>query len=165
MSDLYVETVPLEAIQRVFEVMNKAHWHQFQILTKRSKRLLEIADKLTWTPNIWQGVSVELEYWTSRVGDLVQTPAAVKWVSAEPLFGFVDLTKWLDRIDWVVVGGESGANYRKMDLYWARALHNQCVSRKVPFFYKQSSGPFSGMNPTLDGRKWQQYPDAWSQGG
>jgi protein gp37 len=138
--------------------MNRAHWHSFQILTKRSKRLLEIADKLTWTPNIWQGVSVEFEYWTSRVADLVKTPAAVKWVSVEPLLGPVDLTPWLDRIDWVVVGGASGAGYRKMDLQWARAIRNQCVSRKVAFFYKQGNGFFSGTNATLDGRRWRQYP-------
>jgi protein gp37 len=158
MSDLYLEDVPLANIQRVFEMMNKADWHQFQVLTKRSKRLLEIADKLTWTANIWQGVSVENQHWTSRVEDLVKVPAKIKFVSAEPLLGPVDLTPWLDRIQWVICGGESGPGYRKMNLQWARAIRNQCISHKVAFLYKQSSGPYSGLNPLLDGRRWRQFP-------
>ena len=158
MSDLYLEDVPLSAIQRVFEVMNYATWHTFQILTKRSKRFLEIADKLEWAPHIWQGVSVENQRFTSRIDDLLETPAKIKFLSCEPLLSSLDLTPWLPHLDWVIVGGESGAKFRKMDPSWARAIRDQCVSAGVPFFYKQSNGYRSGTNPTLDGAEWQQFP-------
>jgi protein gp37 len=158
MSDLYLEDVPLESIRRVFDIMNRATWHTFQILTKRSQRLLQMADKVSWTPNIWQGVSVENQRWTSRIDDLVLIPAWIKFVSAEPLLGPVDLTPWLDRIDWVIVGGESGPKFRKMDVSWARAIRDRCLSAGVPFFYKQSNGYRSGTGPTLDGAVWRQFP-------
>jgi protein gp37 len=93
MSDLYLEDVPVDAIKRVFDVMNRASWHRFQILTKRSQRLLEINDNVEWTPNIWQAVSVENQRWTSRIEDLIQTPAKVKFLSCEPLLGPLDLSK------------------------------------------------------------------------
>src|SRR5262245_17748715 len=131
MSDLYFEEVSDDDIKRVFEVMNRASWHQFQILAKRSQRMLEIADKVAWTPNIWQGVSVENQRWTSRIDDLVKMPARVKFVSAEPLLGAVDLSSWLDRIQWVIVGGESGSKRRRMDLNWARSIRDQCLGAKV----------------------------------
>ena len=158
MSDLYLEDVPLEAIQRVFEVMNRTTLHKFQILTKRSKRLLEIADKVIWTPNIWQGVSVENQHWTFRIDDLLATPAKVKWLSCEPLLSPLDLTKWLPSLDWVVVGGESGPKFRKMDVSWARSIKDQCLSAGVRFFYKQSSGYRSGADPMLDGKTWHEWP-------
>jgi protein gp37 len=112
MSDLYLEEVSDEDIKRVFDVMNRASWHTFQILTKRSARLLEVSDKVTWTPNIWQGVSVENQRWTTRLDDLIRVPASLKFVSAEPLLGAVDLSRWLDRIDWVIVGGPPAATQK-----------------------------------------------------
>lgn len=159
MSDLYLEEASLDTIKRVFDVMNRASWHKFQILTKRSQRLRDISSKLTWTPNIWQGVSVENQHWTTRIDDLVKVPATVKFISAEPLLGSVDLTRWLDGVDWVIVGGESGPRFRKMDLSWAIAIRDQCLSAGVAFFYKQSSGLKSGANPTLDGVAWRQFPE------
>jgi protein gp37 len=167
MSDLYLESVPLSNIQRVFDLMNECHarglGHEFQILTKRSERLLEIAPYVTWTPNIWQGVSVENQRWTSRLNDLVQVPAAVRFVSAEPLLGPVGMTSWLDRLHWVIVGGESGPGYRPMDQAWARSLRDQCRDHKVAFFMKQDAAPRTEMRTYLveeDGRKFKymQFP-------
>jgi protein gp37 len=158
MSDLYFEEVSDDDIKRVFDVMNRANWHKFQVLTKRSKRLTEIADKVTFTQNIWQGVSVENQHWTTRIDDLIKVPASVKFISAEPLLGAVDLTRWLDRIDWVIVGAESGPKFRKMNLSWARSIRDQCLSARVRFFYKQSNGYRPGANPTLDGVAWREFP-------
>jgi len=158
MSDLYFEEVSDDDIKRVFEVMNRASWHQFQILTKRSQRLVEIANKVTWTPNIWQGVSVENQHWTKRIDDLVRVPARIKFVSAEPLLGPVDLSPWLDRIHWVIVGGESGPKFRKMDLNWARSIRDQCQRAGVAFHYKQGNGYRSGMATKLDGVEHRNLP-------
>lgn len=158
MSDLYFEEVSDDDIKRVFDVMNRASWHKFQILTKRSQRLLDVCSKVIWTPNIWQGVSVENQHWTPRIDDLVKVPTSVKFISAEPLLSPVNLTPWLDRIHWVIVGGESGPKFRKMDLSWARSIRDQCLNAGVPFFYKQSSGFRSGASPVLDGVAWQEFP-------
>jgi protein gp37 len=158
MSDLYLEKVSDDDIKRVFDVMNRASWHTFQVLTKRSRRMLEVADKVTWTPNIWQGVSVENQRWTTRVDDLVKVPASIKFISAEPLLSRVDLTPWLERIQWVIVGGESGPRFRRMDPDWARSIRDQCQRAGVAFFYKQSNGYRSGANPMLDGVEWQEFP-------
>jgi protein gp37 len=87
-------------------------------------------------------------------------PASVKFISAEPLLSAVDLTPWLDRIHWVIVGGESGPKFRKMNFSWARAIRDQCLSAGVAFFYKQSSGFRSGANPTQDARAWQEFPES-----
>jgi protein gp37 len=150
-SDLYFEQVPDDNIKRVFETMNRASWHQFQICTKRSERMVEIAHMVVWTPNIWQGVSVENQRWTSRIDDLVKTPAHIKFLSVEPLIGPVDLTPWLDRVHWVIVGGESGDRFRKMDLNWARSIRDQCKRAGVAFFYKQGNGYRPGTSTQLDG--------------
>lgn len=143
MSDLYYEEVPVSNIQRVFDVMNECHaqglGHQFQILTKRSERLLELSPKLTFTPNIWQGVSVENQRWTSRLDDLVEVPAEIRFVSVEPMLGPVDLTEWLDRLHWIIVGGESGPGYRPMEQEWVRSVRDQCKAANVAFFFKQDS--------------------------
>jgi protein gp37 len=103
-------------------------------------------------------VSVENQHWTTRLDDLVKVPASIKFVSAEPLLGAVDLTPWLNGIDWVIVGGESGPRYRKMNLAWARSIRNQCQRAGVPFFFKQSSGYRPGMDAQLDGREWREFP-------
>src|SRR5262249_38771760 len=125
---------------------------------KRSQRMVEIADKVTWTPNIWQGVSVENQHWTKRIDDLIKVPAKIRFVSAEPLLGPVDLSPWLDRIHWVIVGGESGPGFRRMDPNWTRSIRDQCRNASVPFFYKQSSGLRPGANPMLDGKYWREFP-------
>jgi protein gp37 len=158
MSDLYFEEVSDDNIRRVFEIMNHATWHKFQILTKRSQRMVEIANKVTWTANIWQGVSVENQHWTKRIDDLARVPARIKFVSAEPLLGPVDLSPWLDRIQWVIVGGESGSKYRRMDLNWARSIRDQCERVGVAFHFKQGNGYRSGMATQLDGVEYSDLP-------
>jgi len=135
MSDLFHEDVPLEFIQQVFDVMQRAHWHRFQVLTKRAERLAEVAPLLPWPENAWMGVSVENQRWTSRIDLLRTTPAAVKFLSCEPLLGPLDLD--LTGIDWVIAGGESGHGARPMRLEWAKDLRDQCLTADVPFFFKQ----------------------------
>ena len=135
MSDLFHEDVPDEYIQQVFDVMESAERHRFQVLTKRSRRLAELAPTLPWPENVWMGVSVENQRFTSRVDDLRETDATVRFLSCEPLLGFLDLN--LDGIHWVIVGGESGPGARRMKSEWACAVRDQCVEAKVPFFFKQ----------------------------
>lgn len=135
MSDLFHEDVPYEYIKQVFEVMESAEQHRFQVLTKRSERLAELAPSLPWPENVWMGVSVENQRFASRVDDLRETDAAVRFLSCEPLLGFLDLN--LDGIHWVIVGGESGPGARRMKPEWACAVRDQCVEAKVPFFFKQ----------------------------
>lgn len=159
MSDLFHEEVPLEFIKNVFDIMNRANWHTFQILTKRAKRLRDLAHHFNWTPNIWMGVSVENQQVTSRVGYLRQTDAAVKFLSMEPLVGPVtDLN--LDGIDWVIVGGESGPGARPMKEEWVLIIKEFCDTQSVPFFFKQ----WGGINKkqagrTLLGQTWDAMPD------
>lgn len=139
MSDLFHEDVPLDYIKDVFKVMNECEQHVFQVLTKRSQRLLEVSNELKWTQNIWMGVSVEDEKVTYRIDNLSKTPAKVKFLSLEPLIGpLVNLN--LKKIDWVIVGGESGFSPRKMNEEWVTAILNQCEKRNVPFFFKQWGG-------------------------
>jgi protein gp37 len=167
MSDLLHEAVPEEFIRRAFEVMGQAHWHVFQVLTKRAKRLAELAPRLQWPPNVWQGVSVENARYTSRVADLTKVPAAVRFLSVEPLLGpIVDLP--LKGIAWVIVGGESGPGHRPLHPEWVRSIRDQCAEAGVAFFFKQWGGP----RPTsggreLDGREWNEMPayaksEGWS---
>lgn len=136
MSDLFHESVPFDFVLRVFEVMNGAHWHTFQVLTKRSQRLRELAPHLTWPKNVWVGVSVEDANYTERIDDLQNTSAKVKFLSLEPLLGSLtglDLT----RIDWVIVGGESGPGARSTIPTWVVDIRDQCQRARVPFFFKQ----------------------------
>jgi protein gp37 len=161
MSDLFHEDVPEEFIRRVFEVMARAHWHTFQVLTKRSRRLAELAPRLRWPPNVWQGVSVENSRYTSRVADLVKVPAAVRFVSVEPLLGpITDLS--LNGIAWVIVGGESGPGHRPVRPEWVRAIRSQCETAGVAFFFKQWGGrtPKSG-GRLLDDQEWNEMPRSW----
>ena len=158
MSDLFHEAVPEYYIHRVFEVMGQADWHVFQVLTKRAKRLAEIASRLPWPPNVWQGVSVEDSRYAWRISHLRTVPAAVRFLSVEPLLGpIVELP--LDGIDWVIVGGESGPRHRMMNPTWVREIRDQCVQKGVPFFFKQWGGrtPKTG-GRTLDGREWDEMP-------
>jgi len=142
MSDLFHKDIPLEFIKKVFDVMNRAHWHTFQVLTKRSERLFELNEQLTWTPNIWMGVSVESQDYTDRIIDLRYTDAHVKFISAEPLLGPIDFSSDLFRplngIDWVIVGGESGRGARRMDPAWAESILKQCKENGVAAFFKQT---------------------------
>jgi protein gp37 len=158
MSDLYHEAVPDEFIRRVFDVMLAAPQHVFQILTKRSERVAALASSLPWAPNVWQGVSVENADYVSRVDDLGEVPAAVRFLSVEPLLGPIRGLP-LARIDWVIVGGESGGRRRAVDAEWVRGIRDQCVAANVPFFFKQWGGrtPKSG-GRVLDGRTWDEMP-------
>jgi protein gp37 len=158
MSDLFHDAVPDQFIRRVFEVMKCADWHTFQVLTKRSRRLATLAAHLPWPSNIWQGVSVESARYTSRVHDLQAVPAAVRFLSVEPLLGPIPSLP-LAGIDWVIVGGESGGGRRAMAPEWARQIRDQCRLAGVPFFFKQWGGrtPRSG-GRMLDGRTWDETP-------
>lgn len=158
MSDLLHEEVPLSYVQRVFDVMRRAHWHRFQVLTKRAKRLAEVDPELEWQPNIWMGVSVENGRYRSRIDHLRRTRAAVKFLSLEPLLGpLPDLD--LQGIGWVIVGGESGPGARPVDEEWVVDLRDQCVAAGVPFFFKQWGGPRKKQaGRLLRGRTWDEMP-------
>jgi len=158
MSDLFHESVPLAFIRRVFEVMNACPQHTFQILTKRSERLNELGIALNWTPNIWMGVSVENQKVMHRIQDLVSTPAHVKFLSCEPLIGpLPDLP--LRDVDWVIVGGESGARCRPIREEWVRDIRDQCAESGARFFFKQWGGVRKKRTGRiLDGRTWNDMP-------
>jgi protein gp37 len=162
MSDLFHERVPDDYIAGVFDVMAEAKWHTFQVLTKRSARIVELGRRLPWSSNIWMGVSVENAAYTYRAQHLSGVSAAVRFLSLEPLLGPIpDLP--LYGIDWVIVGGESGRKARPMALAWARSIRRQCARAGVPFFLKQLGGRGSkrgGAEALLDGRQWHQFPHA-----
>jgi len=139
MSDLFHPDVPLEFIRRVFATMETCPQHTFQVLTKRSKRLREVADALPWPENVWMGVSVENEAVVDRVTDLQAVPARVRFLSIEPLIGLIERLP-LAGIHWVIVGGESGPGARPMKADWVEAIHRQCKERDVAFFFKQWGG-------------------------
>ena len=158
MSDLFQDKVPVRFIQKVFATMRAAHWHQFQVLTKRSDRLLKVSPKLKWTDNIWMGVSVENEKYQFRIDDLRQTEAAVKFLSLEPLLGPLPKLN-LSGIDWVIVGGESGPGARPMLKDWVTSIRDQCSAANVSFFFKQ----WGGVNKkkagrSLDGQQYDGMP-------
>lgn len=162
MSDLFHEKVPLEFIQRVFDVMQACVHHNFQILTKRSARLCTVARKLPWPPNVWMGVSVENQHVIDRINDLVQTPATIKFLSCEPLIGPIS-TLDLAGIDWVIVGGESGPGARPMKSCWVEDILRQCRRKDVPFFFKQWGGTRKKRTGrTLNGRTYDEYPSCES---
>lgn len=148
MSDLFHEDVPLVFIQRVFKTMKECEHHIFQVLTKRSQRLAEISDQLDWPRNVWMGVSVEDSKVVSRIDHLIQVPAAVRFLSCEPLIGPLnDLN--LEGIDWVIVGGESGPNSRPMESEWVENIRLQCEKMDTAFFFKQ----WGGVRKHLAGRE------------
>ena len=158
MSDLFHEDVPTDFILQVFDVMHRARWHKYQILTKRSDRLLELDSYLTWEPHIWMGVSVENKDYIFRMDHLRQTQALIKFLSLEPLLGPLQRLN-LKGIDWAIVGGESGQQARPMDAAWVVDIRNQCQRAKVPFFFKQ----WGGLNRKktgrkLEGRTWDEIP-------
>ena len=160
MSDLFHKDVPVEFIQRVFDVMNRADWHQYQVLTKRSERLLELSPLLPWPDHVWMGVSVENQAYTFRIDQLRQTGAAIKFLSLEPLLGpLPDLN--LQGIDWVIVGGESGQAARPIDPAWVIDIRDQCQLAGVPFFFKQWGGTNKKKTGRqLEGQTWDEMPIA-----
>jgi len=165
MSDLFHEEVPLQFIQRAFEVMGRCPHHTFQILTKRSERLRDIALQLTWAPNIWMGVSVEDSSVLSRIYDLVLTPAHVRFLSVEPLIGPIGNLP-LNGIDWVIVGGESGPRARPMEQEWVESIHEQCEQARVHFFFKQWGGKRKDLTGRLlHGRTYDEMPPLAHQSG
>lgn len=139
MSDLFHQKVPVRFLRQVFSTMNKCQQHTFQILTKRSGRLRQLADKVQWTKNIWMGVSVENESVYHRIEDLRQVPAKVRFLSCEPLIGPMEGLP-LESIDWVIVGGESGPGARPMEKEWVLSIRDECQAAGVPFFFKQWGG-------------------------
>ena len=159
MSDLFHEDLPFEFIKDVFAMMTKAHWHTFQILTKRSARLAELASRIEWPANVWMGVSVESQDYASRVDDLRAVPSAVRFLSIEPLLSRISQLN-LENIDWVIVGGESGPKSRPMDPDWVRELRDLCLKENVPFFFKQWGGTRkTKTGRVLDGRMWDEMPE------
>jgi protein gp37 len=158
MSDLFHVDVPLEYIRRVFDVMWRANWHQYQILTKRSERLRELSPKLDWPKHVWMGVSVENADYVHRIDDLRHTGAVVKFLSLEPLLGPLPKLN-LRGIDWVIVGGESGPGARPMDSRWVKDLRDQCLRADVSFFFKQWGGVRKKeTGRKLEGRTWNEMP-------
>ena len=158
MSDLFHEEIPLWYVKRVFETMEKAHWHTFQILTKRSEYLARVAHELPWPKNVWMGVSVESPTFVPRIQNLLKVPAAVRFLSIEPLIKGIPKLP-LRGIDWVIVGGESGPGARPMDKQWVVDIHRRCVEMGVPFFFKQWGGTNKrATGRTLHGRTWDEMP-------
>ena len=158
MSDLFHEDLPAEFIRRAFDSMQRAWWHTFQVLTKRSERLRELDDQIHWPTNVWMGVSIENADYQHRLTDLRSTGATLKFLSLEPLLGPLhDLD--LRGIQWVIVGGESGPRARPMAREWVVEIRDQCMAARVPFFFKQWGGRRRKQaGRLLDGRTWDQVP-------
>lgn len=136
MADLFHEEVPEDFIMSAFRVMGEARHHTFQVLTKRHKRLSALAPKLPLPTNVWVGVSVENQRWADeRIPELKKVPAAVRFLSCEPLLGKMDLRKHLRGLQWVIVGGESGVKARPINPVWVETVRDQCVRAGVPFFW------------------------------
>jgi protein gp37 len=160
MSDLFHARVPLDFIRDVFDVCRDTPQHTFQVLTKRSLRLRRVADKLDWPDNLWMGVSAENADALPRIDHLREVPAAVRFLSCEPLLGPLDGID-LTGIGWVIAGGESGPRYRPMELSWARGIRDACKDADVPFFFKQWGGRTpKAFGRELDGQLWDEMPTA-----
>ena len=160
MSDLFHADVPADFIRTVFEVMRRCPQHTFQILTKRAERMSRMARGLPWPDNVWMGVSVESADFLWRVDYLRRVPAAVRFVSAEPLLGSLR-TLNLEGVDWLIAGGESQPGCRPLDFQWLRELRDGCQRARVPYFLKQLGGHPSkrgGADAVLDGRRWVEMP-------
>jgi protein gp37 len=165
MSDLFHEDVPEDFVLRAFDVMRRASWHRFQVLTKRSQRLADLSRLIDWPDNVWMGVSVERRDYTFRIGHLRKTKAAIRFLSLEPLLGPLDGLD-LTGIHWVIVGGESGPGARPLDESWVVSIKNQCVAARVPFFFKQWGGVNKGKTGrTLLGQTWDELPTSACRGG
>lgn len=158
MSDLFHEKVPIEFIQQVFKTMNETSQHSYQILTKRPERALELSNHLLFTHNIWMGTSVENSKVSHRIDLLQQIPAHIRFLSCEPLLGPLENLN-LEKIHWVIVGGESGPGARPMEADWVRSIRDQCCKRNVAFFFKQWGGVQKHRyGRELDNRTYDEYP-------
>lgn len=158
MSDLFHEDVPASYIQKVFDVMRRAKQHTFQVLTKRSKRMLELSRQLDVPDNVWMGVSVESQRYVDRIADLRGVKAKIRFLSVEPLLGPIHRLP-LRGIHWVIVGGESGHGARPMKPEWVREIREHCLAAQVPFFFKQWGGVRkSKAGRRLDRREWNEMP-------
>jgi protein gp37 len=158
MSDLFHTEVPAAYISQVFDVMHRANWHNYQVLTKRSDRLLELDTTIRWEPHVWMGVSIENEDYLFRADDLRKTHARIKFLSIEPLLGPLRKLN-LRGIDWVIVGGESGPGAWAVNSEWVRELRDRCIRERVPFFFKQWGGVLkSRTGRVLDDRTWDEMP-------
>jgi protein gp37 len=158
MADLFHEKVPFEFIERVFKTMNDCPRHTFQILTKRSERLRELASKLPWPKNVWMGVTVENATALHRIDDLRAVPSHVRFLSCEPVLGPLDDIDLAD-IHWLIAGGESGSGSRPMDPDWVRNLRDECKRKSVPFHFKQWGGANKkAAGCLLDGKVYHEMP-------
>lgn len=158
MSDIFHEDIPEAFIEKVFEVMRQAHWHRFQVLTKRADRLALMGRTLQWPENVWMGVTVESGNVVERIERLLEVPAALRFLSMEPLIGPIGKLV-LHGIDWVIVGGESGPGARPMKSEWVRDIRDQCLKSNIPFFFKQWGGVNKKKSGRiLDGRTWDATP-------
>lgn len=158
MSDLFHSQVPEDYIRQVFEVMRRAHWHIFQVLTKRAGRLRTLGPRLEWPPNVWMGVSIELDQYCPRADALRCVPASIRFLSCEPLLGPLPSLN-LSGISWVITGGESGPHFRTADPDWFRGIRDQCLREGVAFYHKQNGGRTpNATGRLLDGRTWDEYP-------
>jgi len=158
MSDLFHEEIPQSFIRETFEVMRQAHQHVFQVLTKRSERLADLAPRLPWVDNVWLGVTVESADHLDRIELLRSTPAALRFLSLEPLLGPLPRLN-LEGIDWVIVGGESGPGARPLRKEWVLEIRDQCLDAEVPFFFKQWGGTRkTKAGRVLEGQVWSEMP-------
>jgi protein gp37 len=158
MSDLFHKDVPTEFILRVFDVMSRASWHTFQVLTKRSGRLRRLNRSIDWPDNVWMGVTVEADKYLNRLDDLRFTGASIKFLSLEPLLSALPSLD-LSGIDWVIVGGESGPGARPMEETWVLRIRDMCLSQGVPFFFKQWGGVHKKQaGRILEGKTWDEMP-------
>jgi len=158
MSDLFHKDVPIEFILEIFDVMKRAHWHTFQVLTKRAERLEEVSSQITWPDNVWMGVSVENADYTFRIDHLRHTGAKTKFLSLEPLLGPLHHMN-LEGINWAIVGGESGPGARTLDPTWVTDIRDQCIRAHVPFFFKQWGGvQKKKAGRILEGKTWDDMP-------
>ncbi|MFE5835844.1 DUF5131 family protein [Arthrobacter sp. NPDC056493] len=163
MSDLFHAKVPVSFVQDIFDVIAATPQHTYQVLTKRSHRMARVASRLDWPQNLWMGVSVENQDVVNRIDHLRQVPAAVRFLSCEPLIGPIERLN-LGGIHWVIAGGESGPNHRPMDPHWVESIRDQCLEAEVPFFFKQWGGRTPKQNGrTLAGRTWDAMPSTLSQ--
>ena len=158
MSDLFHEEIPVQFVEAVFETMNRASRHRFQVLTKRARVLSRLARRLKWTENIWAGVSVETEEYLYRVDLLREVPATIRFLSLEPLLGPLPALD-LSGVHWVIVGGESGPGARPLRQKWVLDIRDQCLASRIPFFFKQWGGVSKKRaGRRLEGRLWDQFP-------
>ncbi|WP_432020257.1 DUF5131 family protein [Streptomyces sp. 1222.5] len=158
MSDLFHARVPLDFVRQVVQVMADTPQHTYQVLTKRARRLRQVAGKLDWPANVWMGVSVESAKELARIDDLRRVPAAVRFLSCEPLLGPLDGLD-VTGIDWVIAGGESGPRFRPMEEEWVTGIRDVCTDAGVAFFFKQWGGRTpKTLGRELEGRTWDQMP-------